>query len=475
MAHLTPKAPPVLRHFPYGRTTRPRITFVAALSASLLAVMLAAPAPSSASDDRDGLTQQKAELQHRIASSRDALDDVSSELVSAQGELDSAVSDLSVARSRESQLQSEVQAAVVREQQMEAALTAALDRLAQARQDLRRGVGTVAAQRTQLAAFAVSNATSQVTQLSTLGLVMTAGSTHAAIGEVQGANSALARQLADLQRLQANQVLLRYTKQRVSDAVDAVQADRDAAAANLAEKQALEAEAAAAASAIEEQVAALQVQRATLASAKADELRQIGSMRRERDAVERRLQAIAARRAAAHRAELAAQAAAAAAREARAAEDAAAAADDAQGDAAETPDVDPADTGALSWPVTGTYITSPYGMRFHPILHIWELHDGTDFHAMCGTPVYAAADGRVTSEYFNTGYGNRMILDHGFVDGVSLWTSYNHLTSFVASAGEQVSRGELIAYSGTTGYSTGCHLHFMVYVNGSTVDPMGWL
>jgi murein DD-endopeptidase MepM/ murein hydrolase activator NlpD len=58
---------------------------------------------------------------------------------------------------------------------------------------------------------------------------------------------------------------------------------------------------------------------------------------------------------------------------------------------------------------------------------------------------------------------------------VSLWTSYNHLTSYVAHVGEHVARGELIAYSGTTGYSTGCHLHFMVYVNGQTVDPMTWL
>jgi murein DD-endopeptidase MepM/ murein hydrolase activator NlpD len=81
----------------------------------------------------------------------------------------------------------------------------------------------------------------------------------------------------------------------------------------------------------------------------------------------------------------------------------------------------------------------------------------------------------VTSEDYNGGYGNPLFIDHGYVHGVSLWTSYNHLTSFVASVGEHVSRGELIAYSGTTGYSTACHLHFMVFVNGSTVDPMTWL
>jgi murein DD-endopeptidase MepM/ murein hydrolase activator NlpD len=89
--------------------------------------------------------------------------------------------------------------------------------------------------------------------------------------------------------------------------------------------------------------------------------------------------------------------------------------------------------------------------------------------------VYAAANGRVLSEYYNAGYGNRIILDHGFVKGVSLQTSYNHLTTFVARTGHMVQRGQLIAYSGTTGYSTGCHLHFMVLVDGRTTDPMGWL
>jgi murein DD-endopeptidase MepM/ murein hydrolase activator NlpD len=67
------------------------------------------------------------------------------------------------------------------------------------------------------------------------------------------------------------------------------------------------------------------------------------------------------------------------------------------------------------------------------------------------------------------------MIDHGIMRGVSLQTSYNHLTSFAASPGEHVEQGEVIAYSGTTGYSTGCHLHFMVYENGDTVNPMSWL
>lgn len=130
-------------------------------------------------------------------------------------------------------------------------------------------------------------------------------------------------------------------------------------------------------------------------------------------------------------------------------------------------------SGVLSFPV-GAPITSGFGMRFHPILHYWRLHAGTDFGAPCGTPVYAAADGVVLRASWAGGYGNQLIIDHGFVHGVSLATGYNHLSRIVARRGS-VHRGALVAYSGTTGLSTGCHLHFEVFVNGVHVNPMGWL
>jgi murein DD-endopeptidase MepM/ murein hydrolase activator NlpD len=131
--------------------------------------------------------------------------------------------------------------------------------------------------------------------------------------------------------------------------------------------------------------------------------------------------------------------------------------------------------GYLSLPVNDTYVTSPYGMRMHPILHVWMLHDGTDLHAPCGTPVYAAAPGRVVSELDRAEYGNQLIVDHGRVHGVSLRTSYNHLASYVVDVGQRVKRRQLIAYSGSTGRVTACHLHFIAYVNDATVDPMTWL
>jgi murein DD-endopeptidase MepM/ murein hydrolase activator NlpD len=133
-------------------------------------------------------------------------------------------------------------------------------------------------------------------------------------------------------------------------------------------------------------------------------------------------------------------------------------------------------SGFLSYPVDGP-VSSPFGPRFDPIMQVWMLHAGIDFAVDCGSPVYAAADGDVvlttpTSE--SGGYGNRLVIDHGLQRGVDLTTTYNHLSSFVVTGGH-VSRGQLVAYSGTTGYSTGCHLHFETRENGVPVDPRLWL
>ncbi|HEX7597390.1 MAG TPA: M23 family metallopeptidase [Polyangia bacterium] len=153
---------------------------------------------------------------------------------------------------------------------------------------------------------------------------------------------------------------------------------------------------------------------------------------------------------------------------------AAAAAAAARGKAGSTPPA-PSSSSGLNKPIPGASITSPYGMRLHPILHIWKLHDGTDFGAGCGTPIHAAASGTVTEEYYNGGYGNRLFIDHGNIGGVFMTTSYNHLSGYAVKVGQHVTQGQVIAYVGTTGYSTGCHLHFMLWVNGTMVNPANYL
>ncbi|MDR1808588.1 MAG: peptidoglycan DD-metalloendopeptidase family protein [Propionibacteriaceae bacterium] len=125
-------------------------------------------------------------------------------------------------------------------------------------------------------------------------------------------------------------------------------------------------------------------------------------------------------------------------------------------------------------PVDGV-VTSPFGYRVNPISGLAELHDGIDFGAACGTPVRAAASGVITFQGVYGGFGNRITVDHGVVAGVALVTGYNHLQGFALAAGAAVTRGEIIGYVGTTGYSTGCHLHFQRYADGVATDPAPYL
>jgi murein DD-endopeptidase MepM/ murein hydrolase activator NlpD len=128
----------------------------------------------------------------------------------------------------------------------------------------------------------------------------------------------------------------------------------------------------------------------------------------------------------------------------------------------------------LIQPVSGR-ITSPYGMRVHPITGVYKLHDGTDIGAGCGTPIKAAASGTVTDRYYSSAYGYRIFVDHGIVSGRHMVTSYNHLSSYAVANGAWVSQGQTIGYVGTTGMSTGCHLHLMLWVNGGLTNVMNYL
>ncbi len=130
--------------------------------------------------------------------------------------------------------------------------------------------------------------------------------------------------------------------------------------------------------------------------------------------------------------------------------------------------------GFLQRPVPG-YVTSSYGYRRHPIFGYWGLHDGTDFSAPCGTPNRAVASGTVIARFWSDVYGNRLYLDIGRVNGKNMTVVYNHLSSYRVSSGARVQRGEVIGYSGSTGWSTACHLHFTVMLDGVPVDPMNYM
>ena len=126
--------------------------------------------------------------------------------------------------------------------------------------------------------------------------------------------------------------------------------------------------------------------------------------------------------------------------------------------------------GVLSWPVSGT-ITSPYGYRQNPFGGAPDFHPGLDIAAPMGTTVTAAASGTIISAGWYGGYGNYILIDHG--GGMA--TGYGHLSQIFVSAGQQVQKGQAIGAVGSTGHSTGPHLHFEVRLNGKTTDPAGYL
>ncbi len=126
-------------------------------------------------------------------------------------------------------------------------------------------------------------------------------------------------------------------------------------------------------------------------------------------------------------------------------------------------------TGNLVWPSYCTYITSRQGPRTHPVTGEYKNHGGTDVGASYGSAIYAADSGRVveSSDGWNGGYGNYVMIDHG--NGMQ--TLYAHMSSRAVSTGQTVSRGQTIGYVGSTGMSTGPHLHFEMYVNGARINP----
>lgn len=130
--------------------------------------------------------------------------------------------------------------------------------------------------------------------------------------------------------------------------------------------------------------------------------------------------------------------------------------------------------GVMAWPVakSGTYITSAYGIREHPIEGIIKSHTGIDIgNAGFGAPVIAAADGIVTMAGRYGGYGNCVMINHG--NGIS--TLYGHGQAILTEVGKEVKKGDLIMEVGSTGVSTGPHLHFEVRINGSCTNPMPFL
>ena len=365
-----------------------------------------------------------AETTQAVADAAAKLQVVQADLTSAQQKLADAQGALAAAKAEDTRLASALTAAQSDEHDAETALTGVQD-----------AITTSQARMGEMASAAYRG---QMSGLAQMSMALDAGSPTQFVNRMQGIQTVLRSQTATIATLADSRAALASSQAHLEAVRETTASLRQQAADNLARQAQLESDARAAETAVAQKT---QEQAAILAAAKgalAEDQAQYAALTAEREKLE---------------AELAARAAAAAR-------------------AGQTQEAMAG--GPLYRPVLGP-ITSPYGMRVHPITHIYKLHDGTDFGAACGTPIRAAADGRVLRTAYSFGYGNQTVIEDGVLDGKSIATSYSHQSRFGVSPGQYVTRGEVIGYVGATGYATGCHLHFMVYVNGQTVDPMGYL
>jgi murein DD-endopeptidase MepM/ murein hydrolase activator NlpD len=433
----------VVRIFP--RATRARVT-AAFLASSMLLGLAAVPLASA-----DDLKDRKQRVEGKVDKAEEHLDQSSDRLVRTTKALNAAEARLKVAESELATARGELAAAEVVDQRMQAALDAAVRKLERARQDLANGAVKVREQERTLGQLAVQNYQLGGPTMLGLSMVLTSKDPAELSGQLNSVQNVMDKESVSLDRLKASKVLLVVQEREVKTAKDVVAIRRQEAAENLAVKETLTVRAAEAEDKVAGLVAARAKVRQVAAKAKAADARRLHQLEKERAKISSMLR---------KRAEAARKRALAKARRAGANSGGGQGAGHAN--------------GFLSYPVN-SYITSSYGMRLHPIYHRWTLHDGTDFGAGCGTPIHAAAGGTVIARYYNSGYGNRVIIDNGWHAGAGIGTAYNHLSRYSTYVGQRVQRGDVIGYVGTTGYSTGCHLHFMVFRNGATVNPMNYL
>jgi murein DD-endopeptidase MepM/ murein hydrolase activator NlpD len=417
--------------------TRLRVLLLAVLVGLLAGVVRTAPA------DADSVTDRKAGVDQQIADLREQLEGASADLVAAAVALKLSQVRLADAQAALATAQQARAVAVDADEALAARLAYAEAELDKAERQMQTEQDSEAATRVSIGRLA--RETYVANGAGGLSIALQATSPEEFTERMAVAGVALRAQGGTIDRLAVLEADLRARSSKL-DAIRGQIADlKQQSEVVVAQRRAAEATAAAAAATVSALVAQEQAQVAVIQTKVAAEQERLSGL----EAEQAKLQAVLAARAVAARE--------AAARRRAAGKDW----------------QPPHSSGFLSMAAPGG-VTSPYGMRYHPILHIYRLHSGVDFGVPCGTPVHAAADGDLVSAGPAGGYGNRIVIDHGEVGGGDLATTYNHLSRIIRSGGS-VHRGEVIALSGTTGLSTGCHLHFETLLDGHFVNPMQFL
>ncbi|MEP9381454.1 peptidoglycan DD-metalloendopeptidase family protein [Nocardioides cheoyonin] len=414
---------------PFPRAARRR-----AIAGGLVAVAtiaLAAPG-ADAEDHRHQLEQKQKHVHAQQKQAAHDLDESSAALRKASAALRTASARLTRARSHLDEVNGKLAVARRADARLRRELAEKREQLREARSALSEGKKDVEDQRDELRDHALDTFSQGDPALQQLSALMGAGSLEDLTRQQAYGDAVTGTQDNTLQRLQAAQAVLTVREQDVSDATDAVAAKEDEAAEKVAEVKSLRHDAILA----RNQVLVLFDDRKKAARAaarvRAHDRAVLARLQKREEAIRKQILKLAAKAANRHVSNLG---------------------------------------GMFATPVLNTYITSPYGWREHPIYHYWGLHNGDDLHAPCGTPERAIDTGKVIATYYSSVWGNRLYLSLGRINGHSYVAVYNHISAYKAHVGQVVGRGDTVAYAGTTGWSTACHLHFTILRDGNPVDP----
>ena len=421
-------------------TSARKRALVAAIALAVAASGAAAPTHA------DDLKDKRKKVQTSIKGASSDLDESSHQAYVAGTALLKAQTQLKTAKSQLGTTQEQLSLARDREERLQLALVRAKRDLAAAKAALVAAKAKVAEQRAAVGRLAAQSVQKADPQLVGLVALFDSDSPSELNTEMQTTGNMLDKQDQVLDALRRAQSRLSVQKAKVQQATDLVAEQRQAAADTVVEKKTLVTRAAEQEKSVAKLVAVRASAKQDAEQARSADKVELSKLKKENDRISSLLAARAAK--------------------ARSYGNTASSAGTAGGGGSAS-----TGNGVLGRPVPG-YVTSPFGYRVHPIYGYYSLHDGTDFHAPCGTPLRAVGNGRVISEYYQSAWGNRLILDLGQINGHGVSVIYNHLSAYRAGTGATVRRGDIVGYAGTTGWSTGCHLHFTVMVDGVPKDPM---
>ena len=386
----------------------------------------------------NGLKGKQKRVEQQIEHAHDDLGEASKRVQRTSAALEAARTKLLGAKGRLDEVRSRLADAQARDRLAQAKLVAAEEALEQARADVLAGQAALAAQRVMVVNTVNDVYENGDPQLLAFASLMDADSPEDLMRRIEATDAVVGSQDRAYAGLHEAEILLRFREGEVEVAQQDMELRRADAAANLVMVRDLLEEARVARSNVISLLQTNRDARENALAARAKDKDILAALKRREDRIKARIQA--------------------------AAEAAARRGGGYQGDTG----------GFLGNPVNG-YVSSPFGYRIHPIYGYYGLHDGTDFGVTCGQSLFAAAGGTVTDIYYSSVYGNRLYLSLGQVNGKNMTVVYNHASGYRVGEGDQVARGEVVGYVGDTGWSTGCHLHFTVLVNGEPVDPMNFL